>query len=275
MASSSSLELSQVEILSELSDDEAQERQRLERKVERAFYEAGSALRELRDLRLYRSTHKTFEAYCQDTFGFTRDSAYLKIGAAGVFENLNQLLPTNCRQILPTNENQLRYLVKAKFSPVEQVEVWQQAVEQAGGKVPPARIVKNVVNRKSAKNPLTTKDFCLPGDVFVLTKLVEGERKYNGGWAIAVEAREFTVVVDVHDGTLIVKPENLNPINLPVAKHQLPVTLKRIRRLRAHGLLDRGAYTVLESLGKQIYLTEVEEGLLSYLENHYGVKDEI
>lgn len=38
----------------------------LERKVERAFYEAGKALMEIRDRRLYRSTYKTFEEYCRD-----------------------------------------------------------------------------------------------------------------------------------------------------------------------------------------------------------------
>jgi len=44
-----------------LSPEEEQLRLQLERKVERAFYEAGCALRELREHRLYRSTHQTFE----------------------------------------------------------------------------------------------------------------------------------------------------------------------------------------------------------------------
>ena len=43
--------------LEELSEDEEQERHRLESKVERAFYESGSALREIRSRRLYRVTH--------------------------------------------------------------------------------------------------------------------------------------------------------------------------------------------------------------------------
>jgi len=68
-----------------------------------------------------------------------------------------------------------------------------------------------------------------------------------------------------------VKPENLKPIDEPDVRRQLPQILKRIRRLRDCGLLDRCAYTVLESLGRQTYLTPVEEGLLQWLENHYGV----
>nr|WP_322667302.1 hypothetical protein [Dendronalium sp. ChiSLP03b]MDZ8209558.1 hypothetical protein [Dendronalium sp. ChiSLP03b] len=44
-----------------LTEDEQRDRLHLERKVERAFFEAGKALMELRDRRLYRATHKTFE----------------------------------------------------------------------------------------------------------------------------------------------------------------------------------------------------------------------
>ncbi len=65
--------------LAQLSVDEERARLHLERKVERAFYEAGMALKELRDRRLYRSTHRTFEEYCRERFGYGRDAAYLKI----------------------------------------------------------------------------------------------------------------------------------------------------------------------------------------------------
>jgi hypothetical protein len=50
-------------------------------------FEAGKALAELRDRRLYRSTHKTFEQYCKDRFGYTRIAASYKIAAATVMEN--------------------------------------------------------------------------------------------------------------------------------------------------------------------------------------------
>ena len=103
-----------VEVIerNQLSIDEERDRLHLERKVERAFYEAGMALKQLRDRRLYRSSHKTFESYCRDRFGYGRDAAYLKIVAAEVYDNLNEIMPTNCRQIpLPTNEHQLRYMV--------------------------------------------------------------------------------------------------------------------------------------------------------------------
>ncbi len=278
-----------VDVLEDLTEQEAAERQRLELKVERAFYEAGVALRELRDRRLYRSTHRTFEEYCYERFGYTRRRPYQLIEAAIVFENLcttgtqdqerddlctngtqkNSL--TDDRQVLPTSERQVRDLLK--LAPAKQQEAWQQAVAAADGKVPSSRVVKGIVERLKEKPLSKAADFCQVGDVFTLTRLEGAERKYNGCWAIAIVVNDFTLVVDVHDGTLPVKPDNLKPIDEPDARRQLPDILLRIKRLRQCGLLDRGANNVLEDLGRQTYLTEVEEKLLSMLENHYGVFD--
>ncbi|WP_052754567.1 hypothetical protein [Calothrix sp. 336/3] len=86
-----------------LSQEELHLRLHLERKVERAFYEAGKALQSLRDRRLYRSTHKNFEEYCRDRFGFERRHPYRLIDAADVVDNLAQMCP-NGLQILPTSD---------------------------------------------------------------------------------------------------------------------------------------------------------------------------
>ncbi|MCC5660327.1 hypothetical protein LC608_25790 [Nostoc sp. XA010] len=118
--------------------------------------EAGKALTQLRDRKLYRSTHKTFEEYCRvrpwrwrsHRFGFTRMAAALKIASVKVMENLStnglqksdgsksKKMSTNGLQILPTNERQIRPLTK--LEPQQQREVWIQAVEEAGGKTPSA-----------------------------------------------------------------------------------------------------------------------------------------
>ena len=261
-----------VQEIGELTQEEEQERHRLELKVERAFCEAGWALDELRDKRLYRSTHKSFEIYCRERFNYTRDTVYLKIAAAMVYSNIENNLPTNGRQIpLPTNERQLRDLAKANLTPSQQFSVWEQAVDERGGKLPTGRIVKSIVERLKEKPLVKASDFCTIGDPFILTRLEGTERKYNGCWAIASELRDFTIAVDVHDNTLTVKPDNLNPIDLPDVRRQLPQTLERIKRLRGLGMLDRCAYTNLEALGRQTYLTEVEEIVLQCLENHYGI----
>ncbi len=268
----------QAEVLEELTYDEENDRHRLELRVERAFYEAGKALADLRNRRLYRSTHRTFEAYCCDRFEFSHRHVNYLVAGSQVVENLQ--MGTNGSQILPTRERQVRPLID--LEPDLQCEVWQQAVESAGGKVPSGRVVQGIVERLKAKPLFLAKDFCQVGDVFVLTRLEGKEKKYNGCWAIATDLKDFTVMVDVHDTALIVKPENLDKIDLPDVKCQLPQILKRIRRVRqapqfrdsasAHAGL-RVAYTVLEHLGRQTYLTPLEDRILRLIEQECGVED--
>ena len=128
---------------------------------------------------------------------------------------------------------------------------------------PPA--LKEVSERIGYKNT----DSYNVGDVFLLIGLLGAERKYNGCWAIAISVNDFTLKVEVHDAVLLVQPDNLNPIDSPAPRRQLPSILLRIKRLRQSGLLDQGAYYVLEGIGRQTSLTEVEE-LLNWLENHYS-----
>ena len=130
-----------------LTLEEENERLRLERQVEKAFYQAGLALQTLRDQKLYRSTHKTFQEYCQDRFGFTKRSAYYLINAVEIVDNLKKCEPMV--HILPTNERQCRPLKSLK--PEQQGEVWNKAVAKAKGKVPSGKIVKEVVQQLKNK----------------------------------------------------------------------------------------------------------------------------
>ena len=82
------VQLTKLDELGELSDDEQSDRLRLERKVERAFYEAGSSLAEIRDRRLYRNTHQTFEEYCRERFAFSRRRPYQLIEASIIVDNI-------------------------------------------------------------------------------------------------------------------------------------------------------------------------------------------
>lgn len=152
-----------VEIIEQLSPDEERERHRLELRVSRAFYEAGASLRELRNKRLYRSTHRSFEEYCCSRFGFTRQSANYLIASAGVFENLT----TNGCQILPTSERQVRHLTK--LEPTVQPKAWQEAIDLANGNVPSSKIVKGIVERMKEKPLFLASDYCEMGEVFFLT----------------------------------------------------------------------------------------------------------
>jgi hypothetical protein len=68
------------------------------------FVQIGLALVEVRDRRLYRQTHDTFEAYCEGRWHFKRSHAYRLIDAAAVVNNLPP------QEQGPANELQAREL---------------------------------------------------------------------------------------------------------------------------------------------------------------------
>lgn len=105
------------------------------------FYEVGKALDEIHDKKLYRETHKTFEAYCRDKWDMARPTAYQFINAAQVMENLSAI----GRQI-PTKERQVRPLTG--LSPEQQVKIWQKAVESAPKGIPSGAAVKRLVDEE-------------------------------------------------------------------------------------------------------------------------------
>lgn len=121
-----------------------------------AFVEVGRALAEIRDSSLYRASHKTFEGYCQERWGFGRRYAGMliqgvkvvaRIGAEVEVENGNpgsQSLPK-----LPPieNEKQARELAAA---PEElQREAWSEATKETPK--PTAKKVRESVGRVVAK----------------------------------------------------------------------------------------------------------------------------
>lgn len=206
-----------VEVVSELTEEELADRQRLELKVERAFYEAGCALRELRDRRLYRSTHRTFEEYCKDRFAFQRRHSYRLIDAAIVVDNLcpigtHEDLGTNRIQILPTHERQVRDLVG--LEPDEQRQVWQEAIEQSSGKVPSGRTVKNIVERLKERDATPPPIPYREGDVVLIRGLGNADlRKFDGQWALAQGINEYTVTVALAGKDVSVKPQFLEEVD--------------------------------------------------------------
>ncbi|BAY93705.1 MULTISPECIES: hypothetical protein [unclassified Tolypothrix] len=251
----------------ELTPEEQSDRLHLERKVERAFFEAGKALAELRDRRLYRSTHRTFEDYCRDRFGHSRQQSNYLIAAAGVYENLttigcqnveNENLTTICCQILPTNERQVRPLTK--LEPQQQQEVWQQAVEEAGGKVPTGKIVKDVVQRIMERTQVLNS-YQLGEVCQILAKDNPELRGKGGCWAIVAQVNNFSCTVRNWDGELTVGLKHLKSYEyLPEDCQQMQEICERISRVYSSGL-EESVQKFLESLGKlkRAYITAVEE----------------
>ena len=111
----------------------------------KTFHEVGAALLKIRDGRLYRHKHKTFEQYCRDRWGFTRMRASQLIASASVCENVNHGLQTQS-----INERQAREL--ARLPAAQQQDAWQEAIEQTDGK-PTAAVVREIVERRLEPTP--------------------------------------------------------------------------------------------------------------------------
>ncbi|MHC5863039.1 hypothetical protein, partial [Nostoc sp.] len=229
----------------------------------------------LRDRRLYRSTHKTFEEYCRDRFGHSRRQSYLLMDAAVVFDNLIEI----CDQIdhkMPTAEGQVRPMTK--LEPQEQQEVWLRAVELAGGKVPTGRIVKDVVQRimERTKVPNTYQI----GEVCQILVKDNSELRGKGGcWGIVSQANEFSCTVRMWDGEYAIGLQHLKSFNyLPGDCEQMQLISDacgglRLRISRVYSdSLEETVKNLLQLLGKvnRPYLTAVEEKLLRVLESEYG-----
>src|SRR3990167_618191 len=140
------------------------------------FFQVGMALMTIRDERLYRGTHTTFERYCQERWGFSRRYANMLVDASDVvnnilpedgemstivdkpqaarpewttagLEDLGTIVPKNTANLgtmVPKNEAQARPL--AKLPPEQQREAWQKVVETARDTLITARHVQQVVD---------------------------------------------------------------------------------------------------------------------------------
>ena len=260
-----------VEVVEELSPEEEADRQRLELKVERAWEEAARALRELRDRRLYRSSHKTFEQYCQDRFGYNRISAHYKIAASEVFENLL----TKSEQIMPTKETQVRPL--AKLDPDEQRQIWKQAVEAAGGKVPTERIVKDAVLRhKGIVERLKQKHPSPPGfaqgDVVEIKALKRSLlHPFNGMWGTIEHVGSFSYTVWISIAKDVQQCQELEMVKVDDEyTEDIGAMSGRIAALIQFDL-EPIEYDILANLQRSRYFTPKQLTLLAFLEQQYGI----
>jgi hypothetical protein len=109
------------------------------------FYEVGQALIEIRDRKLYRQTHKTFEAYCQEKWNIARRTADRYISATKIVEILR---PMGLK--IPNKERQVRPLTKLPAA--QQLEIWQKAVEISPDGNPTAKIVERLVEEQGYSN---------------------------------------------------------------------------------------------------------------------------
>ncbi len=117
----------------------------------KTFYAVGTALLTIRDQRLYREDHSTFEDYCQERWGMTRRHANRLIEASEVIDNLGPIGP-----ILPATESQARPLTQLPAE--QQGPAWQEAVETAPNNKPTAAHVVATVRNIQAPQASTSQE---------------------------------------------------------------------------------------------------------------------
>jgi hypothetical protein len=132
-------------LAAELTTPERHDLETLEGIVQRGldtFIEVGRALAEIRDRRLYRQTHGTFEEYCHDRWLLGRTRAYQLIDAAAV--------STIVDKDPPANEAQARELAPLKGDETEVVAAWREAKAEAEelGTSLTAKVVRNAVRKR-------------------------------------------------------------------------------------------------------------------------------
>jgi hypothetical protein len=116
------------------------------------FLEVGTALLKIRDGRLYRATHTTFDDYCRERWCITRGHAYSIMQAVEIAENVqSQDLP------MPANTDQM--LALRNVPPEEQAEVYREAIESAPGGNVTAAHIRSIANRKLGRQPSPSQQF--------------------------------------------------------------------------------------------------------------------
>lgn len=111
-----------------------------------AFIAAGHALMAIRDQRLYRRDHTTFEDYCRERWGISRPHAYRLIDAAVVDSNLSPIGDK------PSRASHYRELGNAPDE--KQADIWQQVSSTVAE--PTAKDVRVAVERHIGRQSSNT-----------------------------------------------------------------------------------------------------------------------
>lgn len=109
-----------------------------------SYVEVGRELAKMRDKRLYRDTHPTFEDYCRERWGMSRVHAHHQIEAA-------EIALTMVNTDRPQNERQARELAPLKGKPEQMVEAWEEA--SADGTPTAAKVKKAIASRRPKADP--------------------------------------------------------------------------------------------------------------------------
>lgn len=269
-----------------LTPEEQKRREELEREVWVSFHRAGTALREIRDKRLYRSTHERFEDYCADTYSYTRRYPYYLIDAANSTDNIKTYLDDPSQKerleelkrreravpIFPTNEFQIRPL--GRLPTEKQGAAWVEALERAEGKNPSHELVRAIVEE--------------------ILSTIEGKKRGKGGkssdvatfnigricvmkphgWGIVRASNKGRTELELWDGSTESAPTaKLRELSLDLKqRNRFKKLQKTLSSIAAAEELEEPAARLLDYFGQRTScdeLTALESTLLQVLEEEY------
>jgi len=131
--------------------------------------EVGLALKQIRESRLYREDHVSWEAFCREVAGISKTEANRQIIDAEVVETLqapNGVTDGNHTTPLPENRAQARALAQVKDAGVMR-KVWEQVVTTSANETVSARLISETAaslipptppKKPAAKPPNAAKD---------------------------------------------------------------------------------------------------------------------
>jgi hypothetical protein len=173
-----------VQTNTELSEAEKKKLQSCEKKIassSECFVEVGESLQAIRDQKLYRESHNTFESYCEQVWGFGRSYAYRQIKAAKIVADL---LAENGKETpLPTTEGQAREL--GRLTKSQRVEAMLNAKALCGDFRMTSAQVQQAVNAlkkpKAPTAPKATKIKATLSTPVILTLVAQAKQRINEG----------------------------------------------------------------------------------------------
>ncbi len=150
---------SKPKVIDVLSVVERRSLESLEKVIEsgvESFLATGSALKEIRDQRLYREGFKTFEAYVKARWSFDRSRAYQLIDASELKADLSTIVDKNPKADEVKTEGQLRELASV---PTESLaDVIAKASEIAGDAPLTAKVLKEAREQVLEPAKLTAEE---------------------------------------------------------------------------------------------------------------------
>ena len=191
-------------------------------------------------------------------------------------DKADENLTTFSCQVLPTRETQVRPL--AKLEPEEQLEVWEQAVERAGGKVPTERIVKaevlrhkGIVEQMKEKNP-SPPEFTKGEVCEIRVGKSSLLRQFDGMWGIVehVGSFSYTVRISIAKDVQQCKGEEMAKVDEEYTA-DITTVAERIRFVVQNFELEPIEYDILGNLQRSKWFTPKQLRHLEIIERDYGI----